>query len=155
MKWVSIIALLALGAGYFAARGPIDAGMLLRVATMIADGHQQAAPQNDVRDRVNTRADRTRGQRADPERRRPNILEPFLNHQGWRNGQEQVEDTQQYIKRVVDGAQKVYKDGSGFLDILFKRGPTEEATGEDYVAEDAMPRRRTRAQTRRARRNRG
>ena len=154
MKWVSIITLLALGAGYFAARGPVDAGMLLRLATMVASGTQRDPVQN--RERVVPRRGRVRGQRGEAERQRPSILEPFLAHEEWKNGQLQLEDTQRYIKQVVDGAQKVYKDGAGFLDVLFKRNPDdEEAVEDDYVDEDDRPRRRTRAQTRRARRNRG
>jgi hypothetical protein len=153
VKWVSIITLLALGAGYFAARGPVDTGMLLGLATLIASGAQRDPLQDG--ERVVPRRGRVRGQRGETQRRRPGVLEPFLAHEEWKNGQVQLEDTQEYIKRVVDGAQKVYKDGAGFFDVLFKRNPDDEAVEDDYVDEDDTPRRRTRAQTRRAGRNRG
>lgn len=156
VKWVIIISLLAMGAGFFAARGPVDTGMLLRIASMLANGAgERRAPQGEFGDRRNTRAERAERQQ-DPRRQRPGIFDTFLAHDEWRNGQAQVEDTQAYVKRVVDSAQKVFKDGSGFVDLLFKKGA--EGSRDEYDGDEddegTAGRRRTRAQTRRRRENR-
>jgi len=152
VKWAIIIALLAMGAGFFAARGPLDTGMLLRAATMISSW-QGGRP--DVRDAPEARPATTRGRnkgQKTEQRKRPGILDSFLAHDEWKNGQAQAEDTQEYVKRVVDGAQKVIKDGSGFLDLLFKRPSTKEGgRGQTEDGEEDTGRRQTRAQTRRRR----
>jgi hypothetical protein len=150
IKWASIIALLAMGAGYFAAQGNIDTDLLLRLAS------QFVAPQERVyapaEDKAGSRGGRTRTQRGQQERR-PSIFEPFINHQEWRDGRVQAEDTQQYIQEVVKGAQTVYKHGSGFLDTLLNRRQDDDEDQEDGNDDRSRRPPRTRSQTRRSRRN--
>lgn len=129
-----------MGAGYFAAQGNmnIDTGLLLRLASQfIAPQERVYAP---AEDRAGQRGGgrgsyggRTRTERGQD--RRPSVFEPFINHQEWRDGRVQAEDTQQYIQEVVKSAQTVYKHGSGFLDTLFNRRQEDE---------DDSPRRRPR-----------
>lgn len=147
VKWASIIALLALGAGYFAGQGNIDTGLLLRLATQFAVPQERVfAPAEERTNPKGTYGGRTKTQRG--EQRRPGIFDSFINHQEWKDGQVQTEDTQEYIQEVVKGAQKVYKDGSGFLNLLFGRG-------QDDNGDDDGSKGQTRSQTRRKRNNDG
>ncbi|CAG7853897.1 SubName: Full=Uncharacterized protein {ECO:0000313/EMBL:CCA67927.1} [Serendipita indica DSM 11827] len=150
VKWGLIISLLAMGAGYFAGQGqfqnPINTGMLLRVASEFMNGQDRvmATPEEREANRGRSYGGRTRTQPGDGQRRRPSIFEPFLKNQN----QAQAEEVQEYVKQVVDGAQKVYKDGSGFFDILFKRSADKgDGSGDETQ-------RQTRSQTRRPRRSR-
>lgn len=153
VKWAFIIALLAMGAGYFAANGNIDTDLLLRLASQFAVPQERILPHEGERTGRATHGGRTRTQRGQGSRR-PSLFEPFVNHQEWRDAQRQAGDTQEYVQEVVKGAQKVFKDGSSFLDTLFNRRSRDE-DGDDYL-DDGTRRPRTRSQTRRTgRRNAG
>ena len=155
VKWASIIALLAMAAGYFAAQGNnIDTGLLLRLASQFITPQERVyAPVTEDRPRrrgAGSYGGRMRTERGQRERR-PSVFEPFTRHQEWRDGHVQAEDAQQYIQEVVKGAQKVYEHGSGFLDTLLNRHQDEEELEDGDDGSRRRP--QTRSQTRRSRRN--
>lgn len=151
VKWASIIAALAMAAGWFIGRGPLDVGMLLRVANELTNGQ----------DRVNTRTGgatrpatprsyggrtQTRRGRRNSDAERPGIFDSFLKHQQWREGQAQTEQVQEYVEQVVKKSQKIVKEGSGLFNMLFGSPQVEQ---EDEAEEG--PGRRTRSQRRKSR----
>jgi hypothetical protein len=151
VKWFFIISVLAMGAGYFAAQGPIDTSMILRVASEFMNGQNRVhAMGDDPAAHPGSYGGRTQTQKGTNPKRRPSIFEPFVNRQDWKDGQAQAEDAQKYVKQVVDNAQKVYKDGSTFFNLIFG----SSSNGADGKQSGETDSRRTRSQTREERRAR-
>lgn len=146
VKWFFIISLLAMGAGYFAAQGPVDTNVILRVASELFNGQNRVhATGDDPAAHPGSYGGRTQTQKGNNPKRRPSVFEPFANRQDWKDGQAQAEEAQKYVKQVVDNAQKVYKDGSTFFDLIFGRssngGDGKESDGRKTRSQTGEPRR--------------
>ncbi|CAG8603821.1 10228_t:CDS:1 [Acaulospora colombiana] len=140
-----------MGAGYFAAQGPLDTSMILRVASELFNGQTRVhATGDDPAAHPGSYGGRTQTQKGSNPKRRPSVFEPFASRQDWKDGQASAEEAQKYVKQVVDNAQKVYKDGSTFLDLIFGRS----STGSDGKDKSDSDGRKTRSQTREPRRAR-
>ncbi|KAG8754504.1 hypothetical protein FRC14_005007 [Serendipita sp. 396] len=151
IKWASIIALLAMGLGYFVAQGgvenPLGLDMMLRVASELVNGQTRifAQPENAAGGngpRGGSYGGRTRTERG--ERQKPGIFDSFLKHQEWKDTQN--EEVLEYVDKVVNNAQRAYEGGSKFWNIFFK--PQSNVEKDDGYGKTPNNR-KTRSQTRR------
>lgn len=146
IKWGSLLGLLAMGAGFLAGRTPLNIGTVVQTAANIFSNNN-----NNERTQRNGGYRSAAGSRGSTARRRdaqdrPGVFDSFLKQEEWRKAQESTEDTQAYVAKVVKAGQKVFNDGSGFLNLIFGRA----AGGDDADEIDADgPARRTRSQSKR------
>jgi len=125
VKWGIILGVIAAGTGFFAGRGAGDGialqdlnlNNLVRLASQLVPGPNAYIERTERR-----RAARAVGNRDARLRRgeqRPSVFDSFAEHNAWKENQQLTEDTQEYVKQVFETGQKVIKDGSGLMGLLF------------------------------------
>jgi len=136
VKWGIILGVIAIGTGFFAGRGAGDGIALqdLNLNNLVRLASQLLPDPNANLERAeHRRAARVAGNRDARLRRgeqRPSVFDSFAKHNAWRENQQLTEDTQEYVKQVFETGQKVIKDGSGFMDVLFG-GRTQGSDNEE------------------------
>ena len=135
MKWGTILGFIAAGTGFFAGRGAGD-GIALQDLNLnnVVRLASQLLPDPNVnleraKRRREARAAGSGDARLRREGQRPSVFDSFAEHDAWRENQRLTEDTQEYVKQVVEASQKVIKDGSGLMGLLFgsrKQGDDSE-----------------------------
>ena len=125
VKWGIILGVIAAGTGFFAGRGVGDGIALqdLNLNNLVRLASQLLPDPNANLERTQRRrAARAAGSKDARLRRgeqRPSVFDSFAEHNAWRENQQLTEDTQEYVKQVFEAGQKVIKDGSGFMGLLF------------------------------------
>ena len=125
VKWGIILGVIAAGTGFFAGRGAGDGIALqdLNLHNLVQLASQLLPDPNANLERTErrraARAAGNRDARLRREGQRPSVFDSFAEHNAWKENQQLTEDTQEYVKQVFEVGQKVIKDGSGFMDVLF------------------------------------
>jgi hypothetical protein len=136
VKWGVILGVIAAGTGFFAGRGAGDGIALqdLNLNNVVRLASQLLPDPNANLERAQRRrAARAAGNRDARLRRgaeRPSVFDSFAEHNAWKENQQLTEDTQEYVKQVFQASQKVVKDGSGLMGLLFGGG-TQGNDNED------------------------
>ena len=166
VKWGIILGVIAAGTGFFAGRGAGDGIALqdLNLNNVVRFASQLLPDPNANIERAErrraARAAGNRDARLRPGGHRPSVFDSFAEHDAWKENQQLTEDTQEYVKQVFEAGQKVVKDGSGFMSLVFGRrgqgndneeGSSYPAYEPDEVHDDAGP--MGRARPRRGRKN--
>jgi len=125
VKWGIILGVIAVATGFFAGRGAgdgiaiqdINLNNLMRLASQLLPDPNANLERSERRRAA--RAAGNRDARLRREDQRPSVFDSFAEHDAWKENQQLTEDTQEYVKQVFDTSQKVMKEGSGLLGLLF------------------------------------
>jgi len=166
VKWGIILGVIAAGTGFFAGRGAGDGIALqdLNLSNIVRLASQLLPDPNANTERTErrraARAAGNRDARLRREGQRPSVFDSFAEHDAWKENQQLTEDTQEYVKQVFEASQKVVKDGSGLMSLLFggrrqgndnEEGSSHPDYGSNEVHDDADS--TGRARPRRSRKN--